>query len=138
MSTLTRKRLFGLFRSPPLKNMPAPKTATVTATLTTAQILGQVLRVDQGSAGTTTLTTPTGTQIDAAIPGPLTVGDYFDLFVINEEGDDGGNMVLGMGTSVTLIGNNDVEEENAVENSSSAHFRFRRTAANTWDCMRLA
>ena len=138
MPALTRLGLFGLFRSPPLKNMPAPKTATVTATLTTAQLFGQILRVDQGSGGTTTLTTSTGTQIEAAVPGPLTDGDYFDLFVINEEKDAGGNMVLAMGVGVTLIGNNDVEEEDAVSNSSSAHFRFRRTAANTWDCMRLA
>lgn len=138
MPALTRRGIFGLFRSPPIGNMPAPQTATVTDTLTDAQMLGEVLYVNQGSGATTTLTTRTGTQLSAAIPGLVNVGDYFDLFVINRETDAGGNMVLAMGAGVTLIGNNDIEEEDAVTNSSSAHFRFRNTGTNTWDCMRLA
>ena len=123
---------------PPIRNTPAPQTATTTATLTDAQMLGEVLRVDQGAGATTTLTTRTGTQLSSAFSGRINVGDSFDLFIINEETDAGGNMVLAMGTGITLIGNNDVEEEDAVDNSSSALFRFRNTAANTWDCLRLA
>ena len=140
---MNQKSLLRFFGSsadgvPPLRNAPTPQTATVTATLTDAQMLGEILYVDQGAGATTTLTTPTGTQLSASFGGPVNVGDSFDLFVINRETDAGGNMVLAMGTDVTLIGNNDVEEEDAVANSSSAHFRFRNTGANIWDCMRLA
>ena len=137
MPKMSRQSLFNLHRSPPVFNTPTPQTATVTATLTTAQLLGEVLRVDQGGGATSTLTTPTGTEIQDAL-APVTVGDSFDLYVINEETDAGGNIILAMGTGVTLIGNNDVEEEDAVENATSAHFRFRNTGNNTWDCMRLS
>ena len=123
---------------PPLRNTPAPQTASVTNTLTDAQMLGEVLRVDQAASATTTLTTRTGTQLSSAFSDRINVGDSFDLYIINEGTTAGENLVLAMGTGITLIGNNDVEEEDAVANSSSALFRFRNTAANTWDCMRLA
>ncbi len=123
---------------PPLRNTPARKTATTTATLTAAQMLGEVLTVDQGSSATTTQTTLTGTLLTAAFAGRVRVGDSFDLFIINIDQSAGTNMVLAMGTGITLVGNNDVEEEDVVTNSSSALFRFRNTAPTTWDCMRLA
>ena len=123
---------------PPLRNTPARQTASVTATLTAAQMLGEVLDVDQAAGATTTQTTLTGTQLTAAFAGRVRVGDSFDLFIINTELTANGNFVLAMGTGITLVGNNDVEEEDAVTNSSSALFRFRNTSPTTWDCMRLA
>ncbi len=123
---------------PPLRNTPAHQTATTTDTLTAAQMLGEVLTVDQGSSSTTTQTTLTGTQLTAAFAGRVSVGDSFNLYIINIDVTAGTNLVLAMGTGITLIGNNDVEEEDAVDNSSSALFRFRNTSATTWDCYRLA
>ena len=136
MSHFSFKAISRLFTGPPIRNTPARQTATVTATLTTAQIMGEVLRVISGSS-TSSLTTPTGTQISAATPGGAIVGDSFDLFLINASTNGGEPVILVMGTDVTLVGNNDIEEEDAITNSSSAHFRFRNTGANTWDCMRL-
>ena len=140
MNQKTLLRAFGSSGDgvPPLRNTPAHQTATTTATLTAAQMLGEVLTVDQGSSSTTTQTTLTGTQLTAAFDNRVNVGDSFDLFIINIDVSAGTNLVLAMGTGITLIGNNDVEEGDAVTNSSSAHFRFRNTATNTWDCYRLA
>ncbi len=123
---------------PPLRNTPARKTATTTATLTAAQMLGEVLTVNQGGSGGTTQTTLTGTLLTAAFAGRVRVGDSFDLFIINISTDGSEDLVLAMGTGITLVGNNDVESESAVTNSASALFRFRNTAPTTWDCMRLA
>lgn len=122
---------------PPIKVTPAHQTATVTATLTDAQMLGEVLVVDQGSGATSTLTTRTAAQIEGAFAGRLEVGESWELIIINVETDAGGNVVLAMGTGFTLIGNNDIEEEDAVDNSSTGVFRFRKTATNTFDCYRI-
>ncbi len=140
MNQKTLLRWFGDAEAgvPPMRVTPAPQTATTTATLTAAQMLGEVLRVDQGGSATTTQTTLTGTQLSAAFANRVEIGDSFDLFIINEDQTANTNFVLAMGTDITLVGNNDIEEEDAVANSSSGHFRFRNTAATTWDCLRLA
>jgi|TARA_R100000093_G_C1874836_1_gene52419 predicted amidohydrolase len=122
---------------PPLRNVPAPQTATTTTTLTDAQMLGEILDAQTSSAART-FTTRTATQLEAAFAGRLNVGDSWDLFIINSSTTSADTVVLAMGTGVTLVGNNDIEEEDAITNSSSAHFRFRKTGANAFSCYRLA
>ncbi len=133
-----RAHLVNVIRSTPVHQQTAPETASTTDTLTTDQILAGILVVDQAASGTSTLTTPTATEIETAMGFDVQVNDAFDFFLINIGGTAGENVVLAMGSDVTLVGNNDIEEEDAVENSSSAHFRFRKTAANTFTCYRLA
>ena len=137
-NALTKARLSGLVRDTPIFHQHAPATASVTATLTTTQLLAGILNVDQASGATTTLTTPTATELDSALSGRMIANEAFDLFIINTETDAGGNCVLAMGTGMTLVGNNDIEEEDAVANSSSAHFRFRKTADAAYTCYRIA
>ncbi len=137
MPLLTRKKLVDLMRGSRIINQDAYPTATTNATLTAAQMLGGVLRATP-SSGTATYTTLTGTQLAAAMRQPVQVGDCFDLYIINISTSGNDNIVLAMGVGITLVGNNDIEEEDAVANSSSALFRFRNTAVNTFDCLRLA
>ena len=135
---LVKSRLQDLVRHTPIFHQPAPETASTTTTLTVAQILGGILVVDQAAAGTSTLTVPTGTLLQAAMRQPVLVDEAFDFYLINIGLSAGEDVILAMDTGITLVGNNDIEEEDAVTNSSSAHFRFRNTGANTFTCYRLA
>ena len=135
---LTKPRLQDLVRDTPFFHQNAPPTVTSTVTLTGAQMLGGILEANPSSS-TASYTTLTGALLDEAIGrANLAVNDAFDLIIINTSTSAGGNIILLMGTGITLVGNNDIEEEDNVANSSSARFRFRRTAADTWTCYRIA
>ena len=108
----------------------APQTATATATLTAAQILGNVL-VANPSTSAATYTLPTGAAIDAVLTNAK-VGSTFDLYIVNI-GTSSGAVTLAVSTGVTDGGNAVV----AVAITSSAHFRFRRTADATYVAYRL-
>jgi len=108
----------------------APQTATVTATLTAAQILGNVL-VANPSTSAATYTLPTGAAIDAVLTNTK-VGSTFDLYIVNI-GTSSGTVTLAVSTGVSDGGNAVV----AVAITSSAHFRFRRTADATYVAYKL-
>ena len=108
----------------------APQTATVTATLTAAQILGNVL-VANPSTSAATYTLPTGAAIDAVLTNAK-VGSTFDLYIVNI-GTSSGTVTLAVSTGVSDGGNALV----AVAVTSSAHFRFRRTADATYVAYKL-
>ena len=108
----------------------APQTATSTATLTTAQVINGWLVANPGtSAATSTL--PTGADIDAAVPN-ATIGSTFDLSIINT-GTSSGAVTLAVSTGVTDGGNAVV----AIAVTSSALFRFRKTADNVFVVYRI-
>jgi hypothetical protein len=108
----------------------APQTATVTATLTAAQILGNVL-VANPSTSAATYTLPTGAAIDAVLTNAK-IGSTFDLYIVNI-GTSSGTVTLAVSTGVSDGGNAVV----AVAITSSAHFRFRRTADATYVAYKL-
>jgi len=108
----------------------APQTATATATLTAAQILGNLL-VANPSTSAATYTLPTGAAIDAVLTNAK-VGTTFDLYIVNI-GTSSGAVTLAVSTGVSDGGNALV----AVAVTSSAHFRFRRTADATYVAYRL-
>ena len=109
----------------------APQTATSTATLTAAQILGNVL-VANPSTSAATYTLPTAAAIDAVL-GNAKVGSTFDLFVVNT-GTSSGTVTLSMGTGITDGGNAAV----AVAITSSAAFRFRKTGDAAYTVYKIA
>lgn len=108
----------------------APQTATSTATLTTAQVINGWLVASPGTSAAT-YTLPTGADLDAAVPN-ATVGSTFDLSIINT-GTSSGTVTLAVSTGVTDGGNAVV----AVPVTSSALFRFRKTADNTFVAYRI-
>jgi len=110
---------------------PAPQTATATATLTAAQIVNGML-VANPSATAATYTLPTAALIEAAVPN-ATVGSTFDLSIVNI-GTSSGTVTLALGTGVTDGGNALV----AVSTTSSALFRFRKTADNAYTVYKIA
>ena len=109
----------------------APQTATSTATLTAAQILGNVL-VANPSTSAATYTLPTAAAIDAVL-GNTKIGSTFDLFIVNT-GTSSGTVTLSMGTGITDGGNAAV----AVAITSSAAFRFRKTGDAAYSIYRIS
>lgn len=109
----------------------APQTATSTATLTAAQVVGGMLLANP-STSAATYTLPTAALIDAAVPN-ATVGSTFDLSIVNI-GTSSGTVTLSMGTGITDGGNAAV----AVAITSSAVFRFRKTAEGAYTVYKIA
>lgn len=109
----------------------APQTATSTATLTVAQILGNVL-VANPSTSAATYTLPTASAIDAVL-GNAKVGSTFELAIVNT-GTSSGTVTLSMGTGITDGGNAAV----ATAITSSALFRFRKTGDAAYAVYKIA
>jgi len=104
---------------------PAPATRASAGTLTAAQLFTGILN----TTGTTyTVTVPTGTNIDAFYPQVPAVDIGFDFFVINTAS---GTITMAVNTGVTSLG------ALTIATATSAMFRFRRTAANTYVMYRL-
>ena len=114
-----------------MSRLAAPQTATSTATLTAAQVTGNWL-VANPSTSAATYTLPTAAQIDAAVPN-ASVGSTFDLAIVNT-GTSSGTVTLATATGITDGGNAFV----AVAVTSSAVFRFRKTADAAWSVYKVA
>lgn len=111
--------------------MAAPQTATATATLTTAQLLGQILLGSPGSSAAS-YTTPTGTEIDTAL-GNAKVGSTFRLVIQNVDGSGSGVITLVGGTGVTIVGLATVSAT-----AGTAHgWIFRKTGTGTYSAYRM-
>jgi hypothetical protein len=108
---------------------PTPTALTASTTLTTAQIQTKIITVNSATA--VALTMPTGTIIDGAIVPVIDFDTAIDFWIINI-GSASGAVTLSGATGSTLVGSG------AVAISTSAFFRLRRTALNTYSLYRLA
>jgi hypothetical protein len=84
------------------------------------------------STSAATYTLPTAALIDAALPN-ATIGSTFDLFIVNT-GTSSGTVTLATATGLTDGGNAFV----AVAITSSAAFRFRKTAEGAYTVYKIA
>jgi invasion protein IalB len=103
---------------------PVPKTNT--GTLTIADLL---TRIVNATSATITLTLPTGTLMDGGMPAGIAINESFEWVVINTVA---GVTTIAAGTGHTIVG------LATVAATSSAQFRSRRTAANTWVTYRIS
>ena len=106
----------------------APPTATDTATLTTAQLLGEMLVCTPTANATYTL--PTAAAIDTAVPSAR-VGSTFDFSIVNTAAF---TTVLALGTGITNGGAALIA--NAA--STSATYRFRKTGDAAYSVYKVA
>lgn len=113
--------------------MPAPQTATSTATLTVAQITGRFL-VGDPSTSAASYTLPTGTATDAVMTNAK-VGSTFDLTIINL-GTSSGVITLLVGTGWTIVGMATMPITTSA--GSSGTFRCRKTGVGTWTAYRIS
>jgi hypothetical protein len=114
----------------------APQTATATATLTAAQITGNLL-VGNPSTTAATYTLPTATAIDAVITNAK-IGSTFNLTVINL-GTSTGLITMAVGTGITAVGNLVVAiTGSAAGVGGAAQFMFRKTGDAAYTLYRIA
>ena len=110
----------------------APQTATNTATLTAAQITGEMLVATP--TANATLTLPTGALIDAAVPSAR-VGSTFDLGVVNAAAATYTVAFAVSGVTGVTDGGNGIVSLAA---ATSALFRFRKTGDAAWSVYKIA
>ena len=118
----------GNINETPLSIQPAPQTATVTATLTAAQITGGIIVADTGTTAAT-LTLPTVALLEAQLTNAK-VNSSFDLAIVNV-GTSSGTITMAVGTGWTITG------LATVTYTTSASFRARKTGTGTWTLYRL-
>ena len=119
---------------PVMGNQPAPQTATNTATIGVAQMLGGILVVTPTAASVLTL--PSGTDLTAEFDG-LVAGDYFDLHVINLGGTDTWSVTITDATDISTVGSPVIDDISTTTQTASATFRFRWTATVVWIMYRI-
>ncbi len=108
---------------------PSPVAKSATATLTIAELLTRMIVTSGTVAQSYTL--PTGTLTDAGITAPsLPVNGCFDWCIVNT-GTSSGAVTVVAGTGHTIVGST------AVPIATSAMFRTRKTAANTFITYRI-
>ena len=105
---------------------PAPTAKSTTATLTAAEVAAGIVSTT-GTAYTVTL--PTGSALDTYFTGVPTTNIGFDFSVVNTAS---GTVTIAVGASgMTSLGTL------TVTTGTSATFRLRRTAVNTYVLYRL-
>lgn len=112
-------------------NVPAPVTATDTATLTAAQVLNGIILATPTAAANYTL--PTVALLEAAIPNAVKTGCYFEFSIINLASSNYDITVV-TSTGWTVTGGGVV----VVQEASSARFGARKTGTATWQLYRLS
>lgn len=112
----------------------APLSQASTATLSAAQVTAGVLIVGSGATSAQTYTLPATSTIESAMSSAK-VGSTFDLSVINIGTSSGtAALAMGSGTGFSDGGNATV----ALAITSSAVFRFRKTADLAWSVYKVA
>lgn len=115
----------------------APQTATVTATLTVAQVTGGLLVATPGGS-TASYTLPTGTLLDAQMTN-MKVNSTFLLMIVNVTSATGVITIVA-GTGITLVGTATIGLSAAASTSPAgvAQFLFRKTGDATYTVYRVS
>jgi hypothetical protein len=120
-----------------LRAQAAPAAKTVTAAISAAELVAGLITTT-GVTGPSIHQLPTGTLIDAAIPG-IATGDSFDFTIINTGVGAADDATVTVNTDVTIVGNPTVGAlTDATIISGSGTFRARRSAANTYVVYRIS
>ena len=109
-----------------------PATATVTATLTIAQLLTGILNASPGATAAS-YTLPTVALTEATLSN-VKVGSAFDFSVCNIDGNGSGVITMVAGTGWTITGLATI----AATAGTTGRFRAYKTGATTWTLQRLA
>jgi hypothetical protein len=114
-------------------NTPVPATATVTATLTAAQVINGLL-LGSPSTSAASYTLPTVAALEEAIPSATKAGVTFEFSVVNVDGSGSGVITLVTNTGWTLVGLMTV----AATAGTAQMFRARKTGDDVWVLYRVA
>jgi hypothetical protein len=111
----------------------APQTATATATLSAAQLVGGMLYANPSTTAAT-YTLPAASTLDTALPN-AEAGNTFDLAIVNV-GTSSGTVALAMGSGTGFTDGGNATTSVAI--TSSAIYRFRKTGTAAYTVYRIA
>lgn len=115
-----------------IRTQAAPATATVSATLTAAQLANGIILGSPGSTAAS-YTLPTVADLEALVSAAK-VNSCFDFSVVNVDGSGSGVITLVTNTGWSLVGLMTVV---ATAGTAQA-FRARKTGDGTWTLYRIA
>jgi len=115
-----------------LGTQATPATATVTATLTIAQLITGILNASPGATAAS-YTLPTVALTEATLVN-VKVGSAFDFSVCNIDGNASGVITMVAGTGWTIVGLATI----AAVAGTTGRFRAWKTGATTWTLQRLS
>ena len=119
------------------KQFAAPVVLTTTTNLTAANLRVGWATANQGAAGAAVYTLPVGGDIDAAFTS-MAVSDTFDFTIINISAVAAEDITIASpDASMTIVGSDAVQSNDAATSKSTGTWRFRKTAANTFIAYRI-
>lgn len=118
-----------------LKVQGTPTAKTTSTTLTAAEVATKIITVNNGAAGTTNLTLPTGTAMDSQFTNAVN-NRSFELTVINKSTVAAEDATMVTNTGWTLEGNMVIEADDSDRANSSATFIVRKVGTATWELYR--
>lgn len=124
-----------------LKQQAAPVAMTVTATITSAAILGGLITANQGGAAAATYTMPTG-AVFAAVADPYFSGgwpiDYaIEFTIVNISTVAAEDVTVAGDTGMTAVGNMTIASNAAAADQAWGTFRVRKTGVATYSFYRV-
>lgn len=115
----------------------AVNAQTTDNTLTAANIATKIITVNNGAAGTTTLTLPLAGDMDTGFPHAS--NDFgFEFSVINISTVASEDCTIATNTGWTLVGSMVIESFDADRARSSGRFFARKTGTGAWTLYRIA
>ena len=111
---------------------------TTTTTLTAAEVVGGLITSNQAAGGAPTYTLPTGTDLQAALPGGFATGDSFLFSVVNISTVAAEDATIQGGTDTTLVGSGFVASNAATTDKSAATFRIVKTGDHAFSVYRIS
>ena len=115
----------------------APAAETTDNTLTVTDIAAGIITVNNGAAGTTTLTLPLATSMDSNLP-KIAAGFSIDFSVINISTNAAEDCTIATNTGWTLVGSVVIESYDNDRARSTGRFRARKTGTGAWTLYRIA
>lgn len=119
------------------RTQAAPAAKTVSATLTTAELLSGIITVNEGAGGASALTLPLAADLDAALPW-AGVNYAFEISLINISTVAAEDATMTTNTGWTLVGEMTVESNDADRARSAGLFLARKTATGAWTLYRIS
>jgi hypothetical protein len=124
-------------RSIELRHQGTPAAKTVSATLTSTEVLNGIITVNQGATAASALQLPLATAMDTALPNSI-ANDAVDFSVINISTDAAEAASITTNTGWTLVGDMDIPSNSAATTKSAGRLRARKTGTGTWTLYRLS
>lgn len=127
----------GSYYAPLYMAQGAPTSKTTSTTLTAAELATRIIKVNNGAAGTTTLTLPTAANTDTQF-STLATGYAFEFTVINNSTVAAEDATIATNTGWTLDGNMVIESNDSDRARSSGTFRARKTGTAAYTLFRIS